>query len=403
MATSESAASSVHSLSPSAGPTSFNRYDSVDALRGLIMMIMAIDHVSAYIARQHGSEFWNGAISIYTHAFPFVLRLMTHLCAPGFFFLMGAGIYWFSTSRSGSDAGENSKIKRIVWRGFVLLLLAQFVELPLVMLQTMLKPAAEQLSQMPMPLPNDGGAPYYALIVLTALGLVMMICGLLLKLRPWMWLAVSIVCVVITNTLLPLAAGVAPLWLAVLVAPGLSGNVLALYPVVPWLAAGAAGMYFGYWWRKNPLTARRQIWMAGAAMVATGVALRALGGWGNIQAARDSSWIEFLNNVKYPPSLIFLLLTIGASLLLLAVLERLPQTVMSPKSPLMVFGQTPLFFYLVHFLLLNALAYAFFQEPASLEASLGMWVVVIVLMYPLCLWYRGFKMRKSRESFWRML
>src|SRR6185436_2313461 len=93
------------------------RYHSVDALRGLIMMIMAIDHASALIARQHASEFWAGAMSAYTSAFPFLTRWITHLCAPGFFFLMGAGIYWFAAARPPGVA-----VRRTVLRGLVLLL-----------------------------------------------------------------------------------------------------------------------------------------------------------------------------------------------------------------------------------------------------------------------------------------
>ncbi len=60
---------------------------------------MATDRASAFIARQHASEFWFRAMSAYSSAFPFLTRLITHLCAPGFFFLMGAGAYWFAASR----------------------------------------------------------------------------------------------------------------------------------------------------------------------------------------------------------------------------------------------------------------------------------------------------------------
>src|SRR5262245_11658210 len=101
------------------------RYEAVDAYRGLIMIIMAIDHASGAIARQHGIEFWAGAMSVYTSAFPFLTRWITHLCAPGFFFLMGAGIYWFAASQPLPEAS-----RRIVLRGLVLFVLAQLCELP---------------------------------------------------------------------------------------------------------------------------------------------------------------------------------------------------------------------------------------------------------------------------------
>src|SRR5262245_56357184 len=121
------------------------------------MMIMAIDHASALIARQHASEFWAGAMSAYGSAFPFLTRWITHICAPGFFFLMGAGIYWFAaTRRETGSAG--SVVGRTVLRGFTILLVGQLLETPLLFLQGFLKPAKVSLNQISAPPPNDGSA-----------------------------------------------------------------------------------------------------------------------------------------------------------------------------------------------------------------------------------------------------
>ena len=97
-------------------PTS--RYTSIDALGGLIMIIMAINHASALIARQHSIEFWNGAINIYASSFAFFTRCITHLCAPGFFFLLGAGVYWFATPRRDSGWTESQTIRLTALRSF---------------------------------------------------------------------------------------------------------------------------------------------------------------------------------------------------------------------------------------------------------------------------------------------
>jgi uncharacterized membrane protein len=140
----------------------------------------------------------------------------------------------------------------------------------------------------------------------------------------------------------------------------------------------------------------------GAVILLAGLGLRAAGGWGNIRLPRDNGWIEFLNNVKYPPSLVFWTTAVGADLLLLALLIRLPDGMKSERSPLIVFGQTPLFFYLTHFYLLTAFAFVFFREPSSLEGAYGMWAVVLIILYPVCAWYRRFKMTKPKESLWRM-
>jgi uncharacterized membrane protein len=366
------------------------------------MMIMAIDHASAFIARQHASEFWAGAMSAYSSAFPFMTRWITHLCAPGFFFLMGAGIYWLAAARLEAGSSEAAVVRRTVWRGFALLLTGQLLETPVLYLQSLLKPAKVSLNQVSAPLPNDGSALYWGLITLSGLGLVMMVCGILLRLRPWTWLLASALCVLATNSLLPASGKPGPWWTAALLAPGLSQHMIVMYPVLPWLAGAAGGMYFGYWWRGNPFLAGRRVWILGAVLLAMGLALRAAGGWGNIRLPRDNSWIEFLNNVKYPPSLVFWTMSLGIDLLLLALLVRLPEKVRSQQSPLIVFGQTPLFFYLAHFYLLVICAVAFFHEPASLEGAYSVWLPLLVALYPVCAWYRKFKMAKPRESLWRL-
>jgi uncharacterized membrane protein len=230
----------------------------------------------------------------------------------------------------------------------------------------------------------------------------MIICGILLWLRPWTWLVVSAVCVIATNSLLPASGQPGSWWMALLLAPGLAQHLIVVYPVIPWLAGAAAGMYFGYWWRANPVHASRRVWILGAALLAAGLAVRAAGGWGNIRLPRDAGWIEFLNNVKYPPSFVFWTMSLGIDLLLLALFVRLPDMVKSERSPLIVFGQTPLFFYLAHFCLFTACAFAFFQEPASLEGAYLVWALALVALYPICAWYREFKMGKPRESLWRM-
>jgi len=365
------------------------------------MIVMAIDHASAFIARQHGSEFWNGAISIYTGAFPFLTRWITHLCAPGFFFLMGAGSYWFAASRRQSGWTEAATVRRLALRGFAIFLTGQVFETPVLFFQSLLKGPAMSLSRMPQPLPNDATTLYWGLITLSGLGMVLMICSLLLLLRPWMWLVVCALCVYATNSLLPGSGKVGPLWETILLAPGLSQHVIVLYPAIPWLAVSALGMYFGHWWKHKP-GSQKSVWIWGAALLMLGIGLRAIGGWGNITQARDSGWIEFLNNVKYPPSLVFWTMAVGLDLILLALLMRLPEAVRSARSPLIVFGQTPLFFYLAHFYLLAIFGFALFQQAGSLQMAYVMWVVVLALLYPVCAGYRRFKSGKPYESIWRL-
>lgn len=372
------------------------RFQSVDALRGLIMLFMAIDHASAFIARQHASEFWAGAMSSYSSAFPFLTRLITHLCAPGFFFLMGAGIYWFAASRRQAGWSDSQIVRRTALRGFAVFLTGQVLETPVMYLQSLMKPAAVSLNRITAPPPIDGTDLWWGFITLTGLGLVAIVCAGLLLLPRWTWLLTSALCIFATNSLLPASGKIGPLWQAVLLTPGLSQHVIVIYPVIPWLAGAAAGMYFAWWWKSNP-EAERRVWLLGLALLAVGIALRAAGGWGNIRPPRDAGWIEFLNNVKYPPSLVFWCNSLGVDLLLLAALRNV-----SARSPLIVFGQTPLFFYLAHFYLLAILGLTVFREAGSLQMAYVMWAVVLVALYPVCRWYQQFKLTKPAESLWRL-
>jgi uncharacterized membrane protein len=378
------------------------RYQSIDALRGLIMILMAIDHASALIARQHASEFWAGAMSAYNSAFPFLTRWVTHVCAPGFFFLMGAGIYWFAAGGREAGLAETTISKRVLLRGLLLFLVGMVLESPLLFLTSRLERAKVSLNQISAPPPNDGSMLYWGFVTLAGLGLTMMVCSLLLRLRPWAWLLVSGVCLVATHSLLPASGKPGPWWAAVLLTAGLSQHLLVVYPVIPWLAGAAAGMYFGYWWRGNPVHASRRVWRVGAVLLLIGISVRAAGSWGNIRLPRDPGWIEFLNNVKYPPSLVFWTMSLGVALLLLALLIQLPASWKSERSPLIVFGQTPLFFYVAHFYVLTICAFLFFREAASLEGAYLVWAAVLVVLYPMCAWYRKVKMTKPDDSVLRL-
>ncbi len=381
--------------------TKIARFSAVDALRGLIMIFMAIDHTNAFVSRQHSSEYWNGAISTYDSTFAFVTRWITHLCAPGFFFLMGAGIYWFASSRQDAGWTAGQVARRTASRGLAIFLVGQIFEGPLVFIMSQLKAPLISLSHRVKPPANDGSSLIWAFITLSGLGLAMMLSSLLLRLRPAFWLLASAACVVATHSLLPADGKTGSIWLTILLAPGLSNHLVVSYPVLPWFALTALGMYFGYWWKTSP-EARNRVWLWGVVLISTGITLRAAGGWGNIVVARDASWIEFFNNVKYPPSLVFWTISVGVDLLLLAALMRLPEKLLSAKSPLMVFGQAPLFFYVTHFYVLAAIGLTLFPDAAPLEITYAVWLVLLGIMYPLCLWYRFFKMQKPPESLWRL-
>lgn len=288
------------------------------------------------------ANFWAGAMSSYTSAFAFLTRWIIHLCAPGFFFLMGDEIYWHCAARSDSGVSKRVSVHRTVWRDFALFLVTQFLQTPILLLLAMLKPAALSLKWVSAPPPNDESTFYWGLITLSGLGLVMMSCGLMLRFRPWAWLAVSALCAFATNSLLPASGPPGPWWRSILLAPSLSDHPPVLYSVILWLAGSAAGMYFGYWWRSNPDQARKRVWMIGILLLRKG---GSGGRWvGKYPASARFGLNCVSQQCEVPAIPCFLAVSLGIDLLLLALLTRLPENIVSSCSALFASGQTLLIF-----------------------------------------------------------
>jgi uncharacterized membrane protein len=142
------------------------------------------------------------------------------------------------------------------------------------------------------------------------------------------------------------------------------------------------------------------LWIGGGAL-ALFVALRLTNGFGNIRSRSSGSssccgdWIGFLNVVKYPPSLTFILLTLGFNLIILRLLNLIKDRGKVAWDPLLVFGRAPLLFYLLHLFLYAAIGYVFAPRGSSLLLLLLYWLLGLALLYPAC---RGFYLLKSRLS-----
>ncbi len=199
-----------------------------------------------------------------------------------------------------------------------------------------------------------------------------------------------------------------------------------VYPVLPWIGLMALGYVFGTLYRNDFPAAQRQRWLLALGIGATllFILLRALNSYGeprewNIQSSPMFSVLSFLNTTKYPPSLHFLLMTMGPALIFLSLLERLQNRL--PK-PVIVFGRVPFFFYILHLYVIHALAmlllvyqgqdasdYIFSARNlssgrlsdfgVSLGAMYVIWITVIVLLYPLCRWYQIYR-EKHPAKWW---
>lgn len=374
-----------------------DRFVSLDALRGLIMVLMAVDHAGFFVGKLHSGEFWGLPLPRYADALAFLTRWVTHICAPGFFFLMGAGMILFAAARRKAGWSENRITRFFVIRGALLILLQMMVENPAWLLGTL-------GDKLPMAAaPGGGGEVLFHFGVLYGLGANMIVLALLMRAGAGLVALVSVGSILATQWLTPSAAEAGVLYsplLRILLIPGQTGPLQSYYPLIPWLAPAGFGVVFGrLLCGKGPRALRRAL-PAGVGLLGLFVLLRWMGGFGNIHAG-DGGWIAFLNVTKYPPSLAFLSLTLGADLVLLFVASRIEPALLRAGRPLLVFGRSALFFYIAHMYLYGALGLAF-PGGASYPVIYLAWLAGLAILFPLCVWYGTFKAKKPIESVWKL-
>ena len=183
-------------------------------------------------------------------------------------------------------------------------------------------------------------------------------------------------------------------------------SVFVLYPLVPWIGVMVAGYALGPVMQLASEARQRLLFGLGAAVTLGFVLLRAANLYGDpVPWTAQTTWLasalSFLNCEKYPPSLLYLMMTLGPALMLLALFERAHGRL---ESILAIFGQVPFLFYVVHIYLIHALAVAVGLATTGMVASnpdIGVslaviyliWLLVLVLLYPLCCWFAGLKAR----------
>ncbi len=382
----------------SANPPNATRLDSVDALRGLVMVLMALDHARGMIS----SSLVDATDLSKASAALFLTRWITHFCAPVFVFLAGSGAF-FTLTRGKSKR----ELAKFLWtRGLWLIVL----EATLV---------------------RFGWAFnfHYDLIagqVIWAIGCSMIALAGLIFLPTPAVAGFGIVLIAAHNAFDGIKAaecgGWAWLWgilhggYAIELAPGL--KFVPVYPLVPWVGVMAAGYGFGAL-LNAPDRARKIAWL-GASLIVTFILIRATNLYGDPRqwsAQKNALFtlFSFVNCTKYPPSLLYLLMTLGPALLLLAWWSRgFPML----AQPLVTFGRVPLFFYLLHLPLIHLAAVAlsyprlelglgsfYFTRPPAESAYgqplwvvYGVWVVVVAILFPLCRWFAAVKRR--RKDWW---
>lgn len=377
------------------------RVEAVDLLRGLIIILMALDHTRDFFGNL-ASQPTNLAA---TTTALFFTRWITHFCAPVFFLLTGTGA---CLMRRRMPLRELSRF--LVSRGAWLLLL--------------------ELTIMRFALQFNLDYQVTIITVLWGLGWAMIVLAGLVWLPKWAIAAAGAAMVVAHNALdgvEPASFGVlAPLW-AILHVPGIiidTGRsvVLVSYVLIPWVGVTALGYVLGQVYDRDANRRRLLLLRLGLALCVGFVALRLSNIYGDPlpwSQQKSPLWtlMSFLNTNKYPPSLLFLLMTLGPALLLLRLFDRGVPAVLRPAW---IIGKVPLFFYILHFYLIHLLAIAasywrygeiaeMFESPdvahfpfsappgwgSSLPVVYLVWALVILIMFPLCHWYAGVKRRRT--------
>ncbi len=358
------------------------RLPEMDAARGLIMILMAVDHSMSLVAHINFSEFWAAPVPAYGSLLAFFTRFVTHTCAPGFSMLMGAGMVFFASSRRASGWNEGRIIRQYWLRAFILVAVMLTVEL---FVWTQAYP------------PRPGTPPVPLLFgVLFALAGSMALGSLVLRAPKALLALLAIVLAVTTNMLVPVslswkeAAGVINM-------PMMFGfvpfgrqipplNIFVLYPVLPWLVFTLFGMVLAKFLQSDREKTEKMLPLAGAALVAGFVLLRLTGGFGNIHPVEGEGIIAFLAVNKYPPSIAYALLFGGVNLLILSFFSHAGDFWWKPENPLQVFGKCPFFFYVLHLYLFMIMGkvLGLFMESVGYPAAFACWAVGLVVLYWPC-------------------
>lgn len=392
------------------------RIESVDYLRGLVMVIMLLDHVREYL---HADAFQFSPTDLSkTNVLLFFTRWITHLCAPAFVFLAGTSIYL--QLKRGKSRTELAKF--LLTRGLWLI----FLEFTVVRFSMFF---------------NLNYSFFGMAEVIWVFGVSMIILAGLIFL-PFRLVAVIGIGMILFHNLLDgirvspaisMAGNPPPnflqsLWM-ILHQPGFitlfqDVKMFVAYPLIPWIGVMAAGYVLGVVYEWEAEKRRKFLLRLGLILLALFVIIRAINIYGDPQNwATQPSFVftvlSFLNTTKYPPSLLFLLMTLGTSLLILGFSDAVKKDNLINRI-LITFGRVPLFYFILQMffahgmgVLLNYLAgknidYFFLNFPASatnvppdagfsLWVTYAVWISGLIILYPICHWYE--KVKRNHPGF----
>ena len=379
------------------------RIQSIDLVRGVVMIIMALDHVRDYF---HYDAFMYSPTDLSrTNVGLFFTRFITHYCAPVFVFLAGTSSSLYGLKRSKSELSFF-----LLTRGVWLVLIEIFA---VGLFRTF-----------------NLAYTFSSLQVIWAIGLSMMALSAIIYMNRALILLTGLLLVVSHNLLdtIHVQGNSLPAFLWSILHDEKHftfGRFLVFvhYPVLPWLGVMILGYYLGSLYAPDydPRQRKRILRLLGVGALGLFVTLRLDNWYGDaahwsVQTNAVFSLLSFLNVTKYPPSLLYLLITLAPALILLAKMEK-PLNSLSRK--IVTFGRVPMFYYLAHILLIHILAVvaalitghsgmgilnnAVNSIPELKGYGFGLaivytvWIAIVLLLYPLCKWFERYKRNHQSE------
>jgi uncharacterized membrane protein len=384
------------------------RIESIDLLRGCAIVVMALDHVRDYFHADY--FFYNPEDMQQTNGAVFFTRWITHFCAPIFMFLAGTSAFLVGERKTKNELAA-FLLKRGLW---------------LMLLETVVINFAWSFNP---------AYPFFRLQVIWALGLAMVMMSASVYLPLKIILGMGLI-ILFGHNLLDHIHATGNSFMDILWGQlherkrFVIGNRLVAtgYPILPWFAIMALGYCFGSFYKKGfPAGLRKKyLVVIGSIAITLFLLLRSLNNYGDMSpwATQRSAVLticSFFNVTKYPPSLLYSLMTLGPALLLLVLLEKQLNWL---GKIIIVFGRVPLFFYMLHLFLIHGLAmlavvlsgrpwtdmisitnvnakdspwlkgYGF-----SLWQVYLVWLLVVLMLYPLCKWYDRYK-SAHKDRWW---
>ncbi len=373
---------------------------SVDMLRGLVMVTMALDHMRDYSTMYH----FDPEDLSQSNFLLFLTRWVTHYCAPVFMFVAGVG-----TGLGEIGGKSKQQISHFLWTRGLWLIILEFTVI--------------RFSWY-----FNFDYSHIFLLVIWALGICMVFLAAIIYLPKKVILIGGLIMVFGHNLLDPIdpesLGRWGSLWKILHSRSDIqigSFNIGVIYPLVPWIGVMALGYVFGeYIYRQEEKTRHKYLLVLGSGLTALFILIRGINVYGDmnpwsVQPTFAMTIASFLNATKYPPSLIYLLMTIGPAILTLYLFEKVKGSV---ADFLIVFGRVPMFYYVLHLYLihlfsvllglyqgysLSEMMMPFFMYPQDfgfgLPVSYALWIIVVAILYPLCRWYMNLKKRKSHPLF----